>query len=358
MTHTAQKKATQAGWVEASEWDTVARLPAEELLALLDGDQLPQPLRAEVVDEVLRRGYPWALQLNAEDVRRARGRSTSPRRGWLVFIACAVALTVGLVWWALKPRPGELVGAPPAAVGSSAPALEVTRRIAALQGQGRDEQARALAEGCAVTIEAPAACLRVLAAMPHTDPDAARQYGQLVLEHDHDLIRQRVRWLAVNDFARDASLLVPPVHEVEAQAQLLAFIDRALELESLGRYGELLRESAACSLRTGQHGLVCRSFWTRAARFTGQAAFPVTEDTPRARAIYSLRVAIDAALQGEHLKAVDAAAACIATGELDAVDCRRISAEANARWWADLQRRSGEEEREERKKIPRVHDGF
>lgn len=340
-----------------SRWQAIASLPAEELLALLDGDQLGRPLRVAVVSEVLRRGYPWALALTAEDVRQARQRPPLPR--WPLTILAVVALTFAVGWWAMKPRDASPVS------GSSAPALEVARRLTALRAQGRDAQAVALAEGCAVAVEAPAACLSQLAALTRaeaertgaSDLERARQYEQLALEADHDVIRERVRGLAKNDFARAASLLHPAVHDVEAQARVVTFLARALELEAGGQFGELAHESAACSLEAGQHGLLCRDFWTRTAQRGWSVADPVP-DTSRRRALYFLRMTIDAELQGQHMRAISAAESCSATGEPEAVDCRRISSEANARWWADMRRLFSRQERAEREKVPRLHQGF
>jgi hypothetical protein len=316
---------------------------APRLLELLDGTGLPQgSLRSRLVEQVLRCGYPWALHLDPDDIARLRlARVGTPPRSWLPVVVTLVLVLLGAAasvalfgdWQRLLPEA-------PASTAPAKPAAGVAARVAGLREAGRVKEAEALAEACAVALEAPRGCLRQLEDLARVaaseSGDAfevyrSRQFAELAEGPDNATVRERARAILTNEFAREAALLAPSVEG--AQVQLLEFIERAVELEAAGDARTLLAESAGCSLRRGQFGLVCRNFHGRAQAMSepGVVSSPLTEDTAQTRAITHLRRMIEANLGDRVDDEIAHGELCALSAEPESASCRTLLIDAYQR---------------------------
>lgn len=316
---------------------------APRLLELLDGKQLPEgTLRRTLTEQVLRCGYPWALHLDPDDIARLRAtRVGTPRRGWLpaaltiVLVLLGAAASVALF--------GDWSGPPdetPRSTAPSKPAARVAGRVAVLREAGRVKEAEALAEGCAIALEAPRGCLRQLEDLARVAATASgdefefyrsHQFGELADAPDNATVRERARAILTNEFAREASLFAPSVEG--AQVQLMDFLERAVRLEAEGDARTLLAESAGCSLRRGQFGLVCRNFNNRASSMSesGVVSSPLTEDTPQTRTITHLRRMIGANLAGRVDDEIAHGELCALADVAESASCRTLLIDAYQR---------------------------
>lgn len=247
-------------------------------------------LRHEVVEAVLRLGYPAALQLEPADVAALRARAPRlGRMGSIHVVAFAVAALVGAVAGttvveAQPVEPGVMETAAPTAAEDdhlhdefhrdySRFAVPVARRVAELRHAGQLVEALAVAEGCVVAFETPAPCVEELLLLPPEpgDPDRAlyrRRQWVLLAGEPGAVVRARARDILINDFAREASL-EPPVNAWTAQG-VMSFIEQCATLEHEGQGKALAEKATGCAMRADQVGTICRSFLARAEALRGE----------------------------------------------------------------------------------------
>jgi hypothetical protein len=190
---------------------------AKQLLALLDDTTFgheavvvtgrpPLALRHHVVEAVLRLGYPWALQLEPDDLTAARAAAhpQSPWRRRAIILVAGLSLAaaaVGASAWAweasLSTTTGTVDLARPRAAATSEfipTAASTAAEVKALRTLGRTTEATGLAEACVAAFTAPAACLTQLAELGRLaaassddtfDTYRARQWLLLADQVDH-----------------------------------------------------------------------------------------------------------------------------------------------------------------------------
>ena len=248
-------------------------------------------LRHEVVEAVLRLGYPAALQLEPADVAALRVSAPRQRRlGTLHVVAFTVAALAGalagatVVVEAQPVEPAVMVTAAPTAADDddrhdefhrdySRFAVPVARRVADLRHAGQLVEALAVAEGCVVAFETPAPCVEELLLLPPEpgDPDRAlyrRRQWVLLAGEPGAVVRARARDLLINDFAREAAL-EPPVNAWTAQG-VMSFIEQCATLAHEGQGAALAEKATPCATRPDQVGTICRSFLARAEALRGE----------------------------------------------------------------------------------------
>lgn len=277
---------------------------ASALLALLSDrgfgrvEVKDRVLRHEVVEALLRLGYPSALQLEPADVAALRVRAPARARLRPIHVvafgvaACAAAL-VGASGGVPRP-PRE-----PSAVETAAPrmapddedghhpegepcrhddhsrmAIPVASRVAELRRAGSLVVALAVAEACVVGFETPGPCVEELLRLPldSGDPERAlyrRRQWVLLADEPGAVVRSRARDLLINDFAREASL-VPPTNPLVSQVMIKAIEEwEILALEGKGT--ALAERVSGCTELPGQNGSICRSFLARAEALKARA---------------------------------------------------------------------------------------
>ncbi len=282
-------------------------IPAEErasvagaLLDLLESDRFGsstlegRSLRGAAVETVLRIGYPWALQLDPDDLTAAREelRRLRPLVRWR-----RIALGVGVIATLAAAAAGVMMGfAPtvqtsPAPVPLEAPSSKVTTpaltspliaplpanetavRVAALRAGGSQGLALAVGEACVVGYEQPRPCLQEVARLSMDlasrsndsfDLYRAKQWSHLIEEQSAARVREQARNLFENEFARDASFLGPS--SVHTSRELMRFVEKASRLEAQGLARPLEALTTDCASKGGQFGLICRHFRDHAWR--------------------------------------------------------------------------------------------
>jgi hypothetical protein len=260
-------------------------------------------LRGVVVEAVLRLGYPWALQLDPDDLTASRAelRRLRPLVSWRrVGLAVAVIAALGSAAAGLlsnasneeaqpigplatpvvlerprSPEPTHPVAdqAPEKALLPPLPANETAVRVATLRAEGLTDIALAVGEGCVIGYENPRPCVlevarlaQDLAERSHDDFDRyrAKQWKRLVEEPSSARIREQGRSLFENEFARDASFLRP--HAVDDAKEMMRFIEQASRSYAQGKGGSLDTLTIPCASWYGQFGTVCRDFRARVRR--------------------------------------------------------------------------------------------
>lgn len=336
-------------------------LVATALLRMLSADgPRNRTVRRACVEAVLQLGYPWALQLEPDDVTDAReaaqaARPTSRWRRALIIVSTGTLLGVGVIGGALAfwsqlldqptlPTP-VVVQVPPKPVEVTPPTavMETAAKVAQLRAHGDFDQAVGLAEGCAMSFETPKPCLEQLSALAsdaaaRNNDDferyAARQWAVLANEPDAALVHEHGRTLLSTNFARDASFL-PPLSELDGQL-LMAFIGRSMQLEHEGGWRTLASNASNCVDSGGQVGAVCRAFFLRAQE--QQLKPPLTRPadrppSPSSRVAEHVRRIIDLRVQDRLDDAIDEANLCVKLPL--ATDCQSLLADALARRYRD-----------------------
>ncbi|MBL8936796.1 MAG: hypothetical protein JNM69_19710 [Archangium sp.] len=333
---------------------------AGALLKLLSADGTRnRTVRRACVEAVLQLGYPWALQLDADDVADAReaAQAARPASRWrraLVAVTAGTVLGVGALVAAMTgwshvlvdpPKPTEVVLRPaPVAPKPPSAVVQTAANVTQLRVMGDVETAVGVAEACAVTFAAPQPCVKQLstlasdAASRNNDSFeryAARQWATLAEEPDAALVREHGRVLLSHDFARDASFL-PPLDDLGAQL-LMGFVESELRLERTRQWQAMASNAANCVDSGGQVGVVCRAFYVRAMEQqqlppVGRPADrPVTADSEvvdRVRRIINLRVKdkLDDAIAEANL--------CLGAAPT-ATDCQHLLVDALTRRYRD-----------------------
>lgn len=345
-------------------------IPAEErasvagaLLDLLESDRFGsstlegRSLRGVAVETVLRIGYPWALQLDPDDltasheeVRRLRPLVRWRRIGVTVavFAAVAVALAGLLSTFRMTqtPEPEPIpVTAPVSKVMpppltspllAPVPANETAVHVAALRAEGLTGLALAVGEACVVGYEQPRPCVQEVARLAQDlaersndefDVYRAKQWARLVKEPNTPVrLREQARFLFENEFARVASFLGPST--VEDTRALMRFVELASQFEAKGLARLLETLTSDCASKGGQFGLICRDFRDRAWRmidathtFEQARAEPVRPADPESDL---LRRIIDLRLQNRIDDAAAEATLCATANSRLSADCRAV----------------------------------
>lgn len=352
---------------------------ATALLRLLSPDGTRnRTLRRACVEAVLQLGYPWALQLEPDDVTDAReaaqaARPLSPFRRIVIIATLVGAAGLGgalLTWSPLPspqtlPTPAVLQPVKPVEAPLRPAVVETAAKVAQLRKRGDFDQAVGLAEGCAMSFEAPKPCLEQLSALAsdtaarnddHFERYAARQWAVLAGEPDAALVREKGRVLLSTDFARDASYL-PSVTELDGQL-LMAFVERSLKLEHEEDWTALAKNASNCVDASGQVGAVCRSFFLRAQE--QQLKPPLRRPAERAvspdsRTADQVGRVIDLRVQDRLDDAIREAQLCVS--QLQAADCKHLLADALSRRYHDQRdpadKQNADRWREEARAAPR-----
>ncbi len=317
--------------------DAGVRWWAPKLLELLDSPLADQRLRGALAHVVLRAGYPWALQLDPDDVERGKAlqpKQPSPHRRRTFAVGAIAAVVVASATASFFQR----TTTPPSLVPESGLAAETAAKVASLRAQGFPRRAQVLAEACAVVADTPIGCLRQLedlareTANQSNDPfDRHRSaaLGRLASRPNNETIRAHARdlYLFESDIALDATYFAPSVESV--RKRLLDFVLYAQTLEDGGDLGRLGSEAASCSLRQGQFGIVCRDYLDHARRHLEiTTPSPLAELTPRTKDIAHLRRMIDAARQGRLDDVIAEGQQCSDSNSSDADTCRRLLIDA------------------------------
>lgn len=331
---------------------------ASALFRLLSPDGTRnRALRRACVEAVLQLGYPWALQLEPEDVSEAReaaqaARPTSRLRRALVIAATATALgAVGLgggafiVWryplqQLVAPTSVAIQPPPPVVVQPPSAVVETAAKVAQLRARGEVDQAVGLAEACTVAFESPRPCVKQLAALASDaatstgdsfERYASRQWASLAEEPDAVLVRERARVLLSHDFARDASFL-PPLDDLGGQL-LMGFVESQLRLERAGQWQKLANNAANCVDSGGQAGVVCRAFYARAMTLQQLPALSRPADrpaTPESRVADHVRRIVDFRVKDRLDDAITEADRCVSDTPT-ATDCQHLLVDALTR---------------------------
>lgn len=350
--------ALQATHVPPEEREAVATA----LLKLLSADGTRnRTLRRACVEGVLQLGYPWALQLDPDDVTDAReaAQAARPAPRWrraLIAVTAGTVLGVGALAVAMTGWSHVLVGPPeakdivvqqpptPAPPKPPSAAVLTAARVAQLRVMGDVESAVGVAEACAMTFETPQPCVKQLATLASDAASrnndsferyAARQWATLADEPDAVLVREHGRVLLNHDFARDASFL-PPLSEVDAQL-LMVFVESELRLERTKQWQALANNAANCVDNGGQVGAVCRTFYVRAMEqqqlppLSRPAERPRTADTDVADHV---RRIIDLRVKDQLDEAITEADRCVSDLPA-ATDCQHLLVDALTRRYRD-----------------------
>lgn len=334
---------------------------ATALLRLLSADGTRnRTLRRACVEAVLQLGYPWALQLEPDDVTEAReaAQAARPSSRWrraLIIITTSTLLGAGALGGALAgwsrmleaTEPIPVAAKPPRPIAAPkpvAPVVQTAARVAQLRVMGEVERAAGVAEGCAMTFEHPQPCVKQLAVLAQDaagrngdsfERYAARQWASLADEPDAQLVRERGRVLLSHDFARDASFL-PPLDDLGAQ-MMMDFVESELRLERAGQWQQLAKNAANCVDSGGQVGVVCRSFYVRAMQ--QQQLPPVSRPADRPVTEYSMvndavRRIIDLRVKDKLDDAIAEAERCVSDHSA-ATDCQHLLVDALTRRYRD-----------------------
>jgi len=346
-------------------------IPAEErasvagaLLDLLESERFGsstvegRSLRGVAVEAVLRIGYPWALQLDPDDLTAAREevRRLRPLVSWRrvgLVVAVILALGAALAGAMSNFTSTEQVKRGPVAVTLNAPvredpsaitktvllqklpANETAVRVAALRAEGSTGLALAVGEACVVAYEQPRPCVLEVARLAQDLADRsndefdvyrAKQWARLGDESNAVRLREQARFLFENEFARDASFLGPST--VEDTRALMRFVEQASQYEAKGLARPLETLATDCASKGGQLGIICRDFREQARRLISathtfeqghtEPVRPADQDSEPIRRI------IDLGLQDRIDDAIDEASLCIATNARRSADCRAV----------------------------------
>lgn len=318
-------------------------------------------LRGVAVETVLRIGYPWALQLDPDDLTAAREevRRLRPLVSWRrIGLAVAFMATLGLaaagamtrlapstqaVSRTLPVGPVARVKEDPAAITQTVllpqqPASETAVRVAALRAEGSTGLALAVGEACVVGYQQPRPCVlevtrlaQDLAERSNDEFDVyrAKQWFRLVEEPNSVRLREQARFLFENEFARDASLLGPST--VEESKELMRFVEQASRYEAKGLAWPLETLTTDCASKSGQFGVICRDFRVRARRmvnathtFQQGRAEPVTPADPEGEVLGRV---IDLRLQDRLDDAISEAKRCALANSRLSADCSAVLAD-------------------------------
>lgn len=326
----------------------------------LDG----RSLRGVAVETVLRIGYPWALQLDPDDltaareeVRRLRPLVSWRRVGLVVAVIFALGAAVAGTMWNFSPG-GQVKRAPipftlnaPVREDLSAitqtvlleklPANETAVRVATLRAQGLSGLALAVGEACVVAYEQPRACVLEVARLAQDlaersndefDVYRAKQWARLADEPNAVKLREQARFLFENEFARDASFLAPAT--ADDTRALMRFVEQASQYEAKGLARPLETLASDCASKGGQFGIICRDFREQARRMISAThtyeqvrAEPVRPD-PESELV---RRIIDLRLQGRLDDAITEATICATANSRLSADCSAVLADLYAR---------------------------
>ncbi|MDP3504909.1 MAG: hypothetical protein Q8S33_31520 [Myxococcales bacterium] len=329
----------------------------------LDG----RSLRGVAVETVLRIGYPWALQLDPDDltaareeVRRLRPLASWRRVGVAVAVIAAVAASLAGVLSVFRmreapPGPQPIIVSPPVSkvmpppltspLLAPVPANETAVHVAALRAEGLTGLALAVGEACVVGYEQPRPCVQEVTRLAQDlaersndefDVYRAKQWARLVEEPSPMRLREQARFLFENEFARDASFLGPS--SVQDTRALMRLVEQASQYEAKGLARPLETLTNDCASKGGQLGIICRDFRERARRmidathtFEQTRAAPVRPDNENE----PIRRIIDLSLQDRIDDAIDEAALCVATNSRRSADCRAVLADLYDRRYRD-----------------------
>ena len=349
-------------------------IPAEErasvagaLLDLLESDRFGsstldgRSLRGVAVETVLRIGYPWALQLDPDDLTAAREevRRLRPLVSWRrVGLVVAVLLALGTALAGAMSTFGSsaqgksapisvTLKAPvredPSAITQTVllqklPANETAVRVATLRAQGLTGLALAVGEACVVGYEHPRACVLEVARLAQDlaersndefDVYRAKQWARLADEPNAVRLREQARFLFENEFARDASFLGPS-SSVDDTRALMRFVEQASQYEAKGLARPLETLASDCASKGGQFGIICRDFREQARRMISAThtyedvrAEPVKPD-PESELV---RRIIDLRLQGRLDDAITEATICATANSRLSADCSAVLAD-------------------------------
>lgn len=335
---------------------------ATALLKLLSPDGTrDRTLRRACVEGVLQLGYPWALQLDPDDVTDAReaAQAAQPSPRWrrtLIAVTAGTVLGVGALTLAMTgwshvlvgpPQPKDAVVVPrPAPVTPKPPsaAVQAAARVAQLRAMGDLEAAVGVAEACAVMSETPQPCVKQLATLASEAASrnndsferyAARQWATLADEPDAALVRDHGRVLLSHDFARDASYL-PPLDDMGVQL-LMGFIESQLHLERNRQWPAMASYAANCVDTRSQVGVVCRAFYQRAME--QQQLPPLSRPADRAvtadsEVVDHVRRVIDLRVKDKLDDAITEANLCLENAPA-ATDCQHLLVDALSRRYRD-----------------------
>lgn len=345
--------ALQSTHVAPEARDTVATA----LLRLLSPDGTRhRALRRACVEAVLQLGYPWALQLDADDVTDAReaaqaARPTPRWRRGLIAASAVLVLGAGAVGATLQWKDGGISTPAPVTVtprptppNPPSAVVQTAARVAQLRTMGDVEGAVGVAEACAMTFETPQPCVKQLAALASDAASrnndsferyAARQWATLADEPDAVLVREHGRVLLSHDFARDASFL-RPLEDLGAQ-MMMGFVESELRLERTKQWRQMASNAANCVDSRGQVGVVCRAFYVRAME--QQQLPPVSRPADRAvtadsEVVDSVRRIIDLRVKDKLDDAIAEAQRCVGNAPA-ATDCQHLLVDALTRRYRD-----------------------
>lgn len=349
-------------------------IPVEErasvagaLLDLLESERFGsstlegRSLRGVAVETVLRIGYPWALQLDPDDLTAAREevRRLRPLVSWRrIGVAVAVILALGAALAGVMTSFGATeqvkrgpvsvtLNAPvredPAAITKTVlleklPANETAVRVAALRATGSTDLALAVGEACVVGYEQPRPCVLEVARLAQDlaersndefDVYRAKQWARLGGEPNAVRLREQARFLFENEFARDASFLGPS--SVDDTRALMRFVEQASRYEAKGLARPLETLTTDCASKGGQFGIICRSFREHARRmisathtFEQVRAEPVKPADPESERV---RRIIDLRLQDRLDDAITEATLCATANSRLSADCSAVLAD-------------------------------
>lgn len=344
---------------------------AGALLDLLESDRFGsstlegRSLRGVAVETVLRIGYPWALQLDPDDLTAAREevRRLRPLVSWRrVGLVVAVLLALGAALAGVMTNFGqrEQVERAPVNVNLNAPvredpsaitqtvlleklpANETAVRVATLRAEGSPDVALAVGEACVVGYEQPRACVLEVARLAQDlaersndefDVYRAKQWARLADEPNAVRLREQARYLFENEFARDASFLSPS--GVDDSRALMRFVEQASVYEAKGLARPLETLTSDCASKSGQFGIICRSFREQARRMISathtfeqvraEPLKPADSESELVRRIIDLR------LQGRIDDAITEATICATANSRLSADCSAVLADLYAR---------------------------
>ncbi|MDP3235739.1 MAG: hypothetical protein Q8N26_23340 [Myxococcales bacterium] len=325
----------------------------------LDG----RSLRGVAVETVLRIGYPWALQLDPDDLTAAREevRRLHPLISWrrvgvtVALIAAVVAaLAGGLSVFKTPPepiavRPMTPVKEAPSAITQALleklPANETAVHVAALRAGGLTGLALAVGEACVVGYEQPRPCVQEVTRLAQDlaersndefDVYRAKQWARLVEEPNAVRLREQARFLFENEFARDASFLGPS--SVQDTRALMRFVEQASQYEAKGLARPLETLTSDCASKGGQLGIICRDFRDRAEQMINAThTFEQVRAEPLRPAHESdlIRRIIDLRLQDRIDDAITEATICATANSRLSADCSAVLADLYDRRYRD-----------------------
>ncbi len=331
----------------------------------LDG----RSLRGVAVETVLRIGYPWALQLDPDDLTESREevRRLRPLVSWrrvgvtvAVIAAVAASLAGGLSVFRTKeprPEPRPIAVSPMAPVKEDPsaimqalleklPANETAVHVAALRAGGSTGLALALGEACVVGYAQPRPCVQEVTRLAQDlaersndefDVYRAKQWARLIDEPNAVRLREQARFLFENEFARDASFLSPS--SVEDTRALMRFVERASQYEAKGLARPLETLTNDCASKGGQFGIICRGFREQARmmisathtyeQVRAEPVRPADQESELIRRIIDLR------LQDRIDDAITEATICATANSRLSADCSAVLADLYARRFRD-----------------------